>query len=165
MGVSPVLMQSCYQTICPRSGRYTSATHTKNSFQDPPQGLWRFYHNDLHSNASLSRQIRLSQSLPRIPTQAPAPKAASQAGWSSRAAPAAHAAVAYSRFLPCNVTKAAPLTGSDPVYAGGGFCVLSLFLLAANQQCPSVANGYFHVWVPGLITDRKRISPAQFRPF
>ena len=102
-------MQSCYQNICPRSGRYASAPHAKDGFQDPPQGFWRFHHNDLHSIASLSLQIRLSQSLPCSPTQAPAPNAASQTGWSSRVAPAAQTAAPYSRFLPCDVIKAAPL--------------------------------------------------------
>lgn len=157
-------MQSCYQNICPRSGRYASAPHAKDGFQDPPQGFWRFHYNDLHSIASLSLQIRLSQSLPCSPTQAPAPNAASQTGWSSRVAPAAQAAAPYSRFLPCDVIKAAPLTGSDPVYAGGGFCVQCLFLLAADQQRPAAANGDFQYRVFGLVADGECISPAQLRP-
>ena len=79
--------------------------YAENGFQQSAQGLRGSHHNDFHHFASLSLQNRLSQSLPRQPTQAPAPNAARWSGWSSSSVPDTHKAAAANRFLSRSVIK------------------------------------------------------------
>ena len=102
----------CYRTICARVPGYVLRLRppdAEDGLEESPQRLGGFYHNDLHSQASLSARNVLSQSLPRLPAQAPAPKENRMAGWSSRAAPPTQRAAVPNHFLVCGVKKAASL--------------------------------------------------------